>query len=298
MSFEQLVEKSDQIDNLLNKTSLNWNVRKTPLLTEEGIKTPYFGIQRVDTGEVFTTCKAGYTTFQNSQLAELLFEISNRTSFAIERGGSLNEGRKVFLQLHTGDTDINGDKVKKYITGLNSHDGSTSLGFGNSNIVISCQNTFQMAMRQVENKIRHTSGMQDNIDRILRQMDELYNEQETLYANFARMTGVPNSETAFNKVVETVTGIDPSKPVNELEATYGPRKVGKANNLIQSIKGEVQQKGNTLWGLFNGVTHFTTHKAQAPKRDNGQVESKMVGTNQKIDEMVYDLINEMLGVPA
>jgi hypothetical protein len=41
---------------------------------------------------------------------------------------------------------IGRSEVKRWLTCLNSHDGSTSVGFGSSNTVVVCQNTFFRAL--------------------------------------------------------------------------------------------------------------------------------------------------------
>jgi len=144
-------ENSDAVATLLDKYGLRWSVSKQPLLLPSGSDTGFFGIVREDTQTTFATCKDGYVPYQNSELAELLHRISEKTGYEIHSGGMFNGGGKVYLQLSTGN-EINGigknrTKVKGYVTGINGHDGTTSLKWGEVNFTICCRNTFASASR-------------------------------------------------------------------------------------------------------------------------------------------------------
>jgi hypothetical protein len=57
------------------------------------------------------------------------------------------------------------------------------------------------------------------------------------------------------------------------------RQTNVMNALYDNIIHELNDKGYNLWGLLAGITRWTTHDKQAPKRHNGRVESQMSGTN-------------------
>jgi light-regulated signal transduction histidine kinase (bacteriophytochrome) len=63
--------------------------------------------------------------------------------------------------------------------------------------------------------------------------------------------------------------------------------------MLQSIGSEMSVKGETLWGLFSGVTHYTSHVMPTPKRENARLESKYVGNGGNIDNDVYESIVKM-----
>ena len=52
----------------------------------------------------------------------------------------------------------------------------------------------------------------------------------------------------------------------------------------------MSSKGETLWGLFSGVTHYTSHVLPVPKRDNARLESKYVGTGASVDNDAFAMI--------
>jgi len=137
---------SERVASLLDKFDLRWTVSKQPLFLEDGTPTIYKAVVRDDNKQVFQTCKDSYSPFQNSELAELLIKIADKGGYEIHKGGYFKGGAKVYVQLLSGN-QLNGIGKNKttvigYTTGLNSHDGSTSLKWGSTNTTICCQNTF------------------------------------------------------------------------------------------------------------------------------------------------------------
>lgn len=90
-------------NEILDQFGLNWKVSKQALFLPNGKETGFFGIVRDDNEQTFTTCKEGYMPFQNSELAELLIRISEKTGYEIHSGGKFNGGGKVYIQLNTGN---------------------------------------------------------------------------------------------------------------------------------------------------------------------------------------------------
>ena len=133
---------------ILEQNGLNWNVVKKPLFTydmnekdgfHEVNDTPYYGIVREDTGEVFTTCKEGYTPTQNETIIDTMQEIAGENDLEIVKAIPLNNGRKVVVQMKKprGHRIIIGNEpTEQYVYAINGHDGSSSLRFGFMNKVI------------------------------------------------------------------------------------------------------------------------------------------------------------------
>jgi hypothetical protein len=56
------------------------------------------------------------------------------------------------------------------------------------------------------------------------------------------------------------------------------------DKLYAEIEREMAQKGNNVWGLHSGVTRYTTHELSAPKRENGRIESGLIGGAYKMNQ--------------
>jgi phage/plasmid-like protein (TIGR03299 family) len=285
---------ADAVATLLDKYGLRWEVSKQQLLLPSGEDTGFFGIVREDTRKTFATCKEGYVPYQNSELAELLIRISEKTGYDIHSGGQFNGGGKVFMQLNTGNiiTDIGKDKtqVKGFITGINGHDGTTSLKWGNSNITISCSNTFASASRQLQQSARHTASIHDKVETSIRQIMGIVEAEKTLFEKFITLSNIPVTQDNIAKIVRKVTDVDIDMHPSRAEKEYSTYALNRSGELLNSIQREMNGKGETLWGLFSGVTHYTSHVLPVPKRDNARLESKYTGTALGIDNDAFAMV--------
>ena len=73
-----------------------------------------------------------------------------------------------------------------------------------------------------------------------------------------------------------------------------PRALSNMNKLYAEMEAEMDDKGDTLWGLHSGVTSWTTHTKAAPKRANGRTESAMTGTNYKVNQKSFKFVTDAL----
>lgn len=285
---------ADAVNTLLDKFGLNWQVSKQPLFLPNGNATEYFGIQRNDTGSIFTTCKKDYTIFQNSELAEMLIRISEKTGYDLHNGGMFNDGGKVYVQVKSPNiiTNLgaNHDTVKGFLTGINTHDGTGSLRWGSANLTISCRNTFMAAMKQLKNKLRHTNSIHDRVELAISELKAVEQVEKSMFDKFIQLSNIPVTREIGTKIVKDITGVDVTKKQSEAKE-YSTQALTKSNLLLNSIAQEMKQKGETLWGLFSGVTHYTTHVVgtkNTTQQDREQ--STYIGTSFTINNDTFKTI--------
>jgi Domain of unknown function (DUF932) len=259
------------------QNDLNWSVRTESVVSQSGIEIPNKKvIIRDDTNDYLSICGSDYYPYQNSELIDLLDKVSNRIGLPIVRSGFFGNGEKVFLQLKGDDLKLGNDKVEGYLTGINSYDGSTSLSFGVSNITISCQNTFFGSYRELDTKVRHTKNMVIRVDDILRRIEGVQHEEKVMFENIVKL-----SENGFNqqikeRVIRDLFNIKKEISLNDIENIPTITR-NKMSQFYVDLNGEISQKGDNLWGLFSGVTKYTTHSVG--KGDNS--EKKMFGTTER-----------------
>ena len=290
-------ENREAVADLLDRYGLRWDVSKQELLLPNGSPTGFYGVVREDNSHVFTTCKDGYVPFQNSELAELLIRISEKTGYGIHSGGSFNGGGKVYLQLNTGNeiTGIgkNGTSVKGFVTGINGHDGTTALKWGAVNFTICCRNTFASAGRELQQSAKHTASLHDKVEASVRQVVGIAEQEKTIFDQFIRLSEVSVTRENIAKVVREITEVDITLTNSQAKDKYSTYAINRSGELLDSIATEMRSKGDTLWGLFSGVTHYTSHKLPTPKRDNARLESKYTGSALGIDNKAFSTILQM-----
>ena len=293
-SIQQIENQGEFVAELLDRFKLFWNVKKEKLYTGEGIESNYYSIRREDTNQEFFAAKESYEVFQNWELIEMVSKIAQQSDLSLAKGGSFHGGRKVYLKIDTGSIEgigKNHDQIKKYITVLNSHDGTGSLALGMTNITMSCSNTFHRMYKEMNTRIRHSANMRDKVDLLMRSVDKIREQEQTLYEKFYRMAATKSSVNDTMRMVQAITGVNLEADVSDAKKLYSPNQIKKAQNLTVRIAQEQAQKGRTLWGLFSGVTSYTTKDVS--NRRNDMWENKMTGSAYKADNKAFDMVDKI-----
>ena len=254
---------------LLKQANLNWDVESRSLITcgENPIETEHIAIVRVDTNKILGVHGNGYTAYQNTEMAEILNRISGKMGLPLHRGGYFGEGEKTYIQLKTGDRRLGTDMVKGYLTCINSFDGSTSLAFGHSNTTISCMNTFFASNKELVNKVRHTAAMHGRVDLICQQIEEVLRTEELIFDSIEKMREVRITPQVKDMVLAHILNLQKEERLADL-STLSTRKKNILSDLQVNINGEVIDKGENVWGLFSGITKYTTHSLKGDSTEN------------------------------
>lgn len=282
-------ETKEKIESILSQSGLNWETETHEIQTVSGIVIPdKIALVRDDNQRVLGIHGKGYQPYQNHELLDLLYRISQQTGLELHKGGSFGGGEKVYLQLKSQDFRINNDTIKGYISGFNSFDGSSSLGFGNSTITVSCQNTFWMGYGQVKNKFRHSQSMMSRIEEHLRKIDTLLELEKLHFNNIERLGNIKLSKEVKDLVTQRLFDLTKEERLSPDEIS-----TRKRNNMIKfemDLLEQTSQKGDNLWGLFSGVTKYTTHSMK--KGDN--TEQKIFGVTGNRERVIWNELVEMV----
>jgi hypothetical protein len=283
-------EKNLRVIEILDEAKLNWNVRTEKVITDSGIILDgYTALVRDDTNVPLSVRSESYYPYQNYELVELLDRVSGLTGLSIHKGGSFGEGKKVFIQLKSNNLRIGNDRVEGFLTGINSFDGTTSLAFGPSNITISCQNKFFAAFREMQSKVRHTKNMVVKIDEICKSLEGVLDEEKIVFDNILRLSETRFDDIIKDRVTRELFGINKDVDLKDMDAISGVTR-NKLSRFYVDLNGEIQGKGDNLWGLFSGITKYTTHSLS--KNDN--TEAKMFGVYGKRELSIFNKLTELV----
>jgi phage/plasmid-like protein (TIGR03299 family) len=291
--------KEKGVQEILVETGLNWTVAKEKLkTTESGIILPkHVAIVRTDNQDVLTVMGKDYQPFQNQELLELLFRVSQMTGFEISRGGMFNGGGKVYVQLKSDNLTLGNDVVEGYLTAMNSHDGSTSLAFGASNITVSCANSFYSAFSQMKNKARHTKNMMGRVDEICEELEKVKVEEARIFGDIKLLAQEDTNQKAKDMVIRKLFNIKHNVELNDLEA-ISTRTRNNIDTFKVDLRTEMDDKGNTMWGLFSGVTKYTTHSVNKNKKGGYNPNEKMYNFYGKREQAIFHELVNLSGIGA
>ena len=287
------------IQEMLESFNLDWYVKKEPLsvmtTTEDGYNipesTPFFATVRQDNRHHFAAVKAGYEVFQNHELAELVHRVAGSMGHKVSKGGSFNDGGQVYFQIALEDKRVGNDRIQRWASGINSFDGSTALRWSPETNTISCSNTFWAAYTQMKNSVKHTTNMRGMVERSLKAIEGLQKADSELFEVFTRLTQFEMKPEHLTDLTKIVTGIDLTEGNNTIQDKHSTRSINKATDLLASIESETNDKGRSLWGLFSGLTHYTTHKAGT---DKNRDKSKAMGSLARVDNDVFKMMKELV----
>jgi phage/plasmid-like protein (TIGR03299 family) len=272
-----------ELNEMLQITGLDWKVSKEELQTVGGILIPNkIAIMRNDNNAILGVHGDGYEPYQNDELLELLHKISSHTGMELHGGGSFGGGEKVWFQLKSDNLNLGNDTIEGYISGFNSFDGKANLAFGNTNITVSCLNTFHRGYKEVDTKIRHSQSMKPRIEEILINIDRLVAEEKVSFSEIKMLQSKPMSIADLDFISRTILQIDKNQDIK----TISTRKQNMLSDLNHAMRIETDQKGMNLWGGFSGMTRYTTH--DIAKKAESRAVNKMFGKVGDIERRVWN----------
>jgi len=298
-----------KVKKILVDNGLDFKIEKHPLTgtNEKGdtLITPYFGLFNSSNGMCINTCKAGYGVSQNDEIVEaaLLGIKPFGDTLSVSRAGSINEGRRVFIQLLIeGESKVGNDTVKRYVTMIDSNDGSTGLSVGIGDLTMSCHNQFFRFYKAGNAKFRHTTNITEKIKTIPFLIEKALSVSLKQIEVYNKFLSTPLTKNLAHEMVKAVLGYDRVITSKAEREKLGKRSVNIMDSLYNRIDEEMngyegyEGKGKNLWGLHSGVTSWTTKDKKGPKRNNGHDESLLVGTGYKKNDISFNFALNKAGL--
>ena len=215
-----------------------------------------------------------YHVFKNKDLKKLCREIEKVSSYVINQFVELNAGKKVLAFLkHKDIQHVNDIAVKEYLVIGNSFDGTSSLFVGYNSHMVRCENQFTDSKRILQSK-HLKRGVTKEID--IQYILNIFNSQkkQTLDA-FSKMQKTSISEREIYQLIRLIIG------KREFD---GPNK--KEEKIMESIDQEITYFGKNAWGLFNGITHYTSNIINRGRHSFGNVS----GESQRINKIAMNFL--------
>lgn len=264
----------------LTDTKTNWTVSKRPLFDTNNNPSGGYGIYRDDTNECLGLAKERYTVIQNSEVLDLLIEATEQVGIKSQGGGVIEKGKKVYYQFPLEDVTIGASTTKRFITALSSHDGSSPLGFGATNVNVYCSNTFFRAMQDLS-KIKHTATYRERLEPIIRNLQASLLEEQTVIDNLVKLSQITVSNNIDDDFLISIMGGD-------IEST---RTKNRLDLVKSAINVEENVHGKNYFSVFNGITRFTNHLTNYKDLD-AKRKSIVYGTGYTINNNAYEKLVE------
>lgn len=259
-------------DEAIELANLGWEVVQEPVCLQDGTVIPnFYANVRTDTKDVLGMVKDKYRIVQNKEAFEFtdnIIQNSKGIECRYETAGSLFNGKRTFLLVRLPETDLVGDAVENYLFVTNSHDGSTGLMAGITNVRVVCNNTLQLAISEAQRiwKLRHTESIKGKQAEAEQALGLALNYQDRIKEDAMRMAAQKVREEAFFK--ELFKKMNLSEKATE--------KVGLAIADIYHEKDDLQNFKGTKWGMYNAVADYVSNGEPLRKTSTGK-DWKMAG---------------------
>jgi hypothetical protein len=283
-------------EQLLIEGGLDFTVSKQKMSFQDydgTHETPFYCTVNNRTAEALGPVRSRYTVLQNKDLLDGILDRLKPDTYDLTRStcGMFQGGKKVyfFIKLKSSiDIPFANDIMDLYLYALSSHDGSQRLVYGISTRMHSCHNMFSLLMADIHNNytVKHTARIESG--QAMEHMNGLI-ERNThgLLNMFNAMHNVDYDDEFENKFINIV---------GKMGKRPDERTIKKRTDLVESISTEVATKGRNLYGLFNGLTHYITHKHKENTSWSSEYEQLVGNSNTYVKKaltMIGDRISQI-----
>ena len=271
---------------------LTWEVERSTPYTKSvsGLYLPedgYTALKRNDNGSTLYITRKTYTETKNSTFMEYTHKLAEASGFAMEGFAEFDGGKKVLGYLRSTEDFVHkylGLKSENYLVFGNSHDGSTPLFVGSVNFLLRCSNQYGRIMKGL--KVRHTKNHDFRVEEFIRLVASFQAEKEAEAMMLQKMSQIKIDAKILDSLANRLLNINETK-MKEGDILHPVTGRNKAN-LMDSLIKETSDLGMTLFGAFNGITHYSTHTKKST-----DAYGNILGGNMKFNEQGLLICSEI-----
>ena len=264
-----VVEEAPTSEDAIRIARLDWTVDQFPVFANGNEIPGYFANVRSDTNEALGVVRNRYKIVQNTEAFDFVDGIvaNKHLECHYETAGSLFNGRRIFLLVKLPNKDLLGDLVENYLFFTNSHDGSSALTAGITNVRVVCNNTLQMALEGASRiwRCRHTTNIEGKKQQAKEVLGMAVKYMEGMEKTAWQMASKKINEERFLRLLS-----------DKLDSMRYNEKAKEATMerivTIYSEKDDLQNFKGTAWGMYNATADFISNTT--PLRKTSLYEQK------------------------
>ncbi|MFN8353703.1 MAG: DUF932 domain-containing protein [Spirosomataceae bacterium] len=258
--------------------TFGWEIAEKPIYANNATLKGYKAIFRNDNQQLLNVAKQSYTPTPNTRFVEVVERLNEITGFPIRCYDEFEGGKKVLAFLEcTEPIQVCGYDFQDFMLIGNSHDSSTGFFIGNSSKMIRCANRFSKIFRQLQ--VRHTKNHDAEIEQLLRYFETYMNQRKGLFQQMERFANVKIDQTLKDALAERLVRMTEEEKAGKAEIST--RKQNLLFDIERSIDIECNALGDNLFGLLNGITHYTTHTRKTKEQVFGNALGSLARINQE-----------------
>lgn len=286
---------------------LNWNVKKSQafILGPDGQQIPMkgqYGIIRDNDNTILGRSGEFFEPLQNADAFKFFDPFIESGAATFESGGSLQEGKKVWVLAKINSSPIEpvkNDVSNKYLLLTNTHSVGTSVKALPTLIRVVCANTLRAALGAGETagnvyRVAHSSQTMTKLSAVqetIAKTEDSFKRVAALYeAMGKKKVSAKVADDYFSQVFSwSEYG---TKEDSERRKTYEAKQKENILKLFEIGRGtDISGVKGTLWGAYNAVTEYITHEAG---RQENRLYNELFGNGMKINQKAFSIAQEVL----
>lgn len=278
--MEKMIVTQEMVDTFLKTNNLDFTVEMKPTFIKgasedaKDIQIGYCPV-RMDNFQPLSKggLSEGFIPIQNRDAFRVLTQLSGVRDIQLKTSGQWGGGVGVYAQVSLGDMQVGSnpeDKVGKYLSVVNSHDGSRAL-----NILITpyryfCMNQIAKSVNKAQEQVgkflsvRHNASAEEKLEDLIRTVtiaDEVFQHTQETYSKLADL------KITNDYVQEVLTRLF---PLNPEYADLSKKSRGRTiwQNNVDAVKDRFASADQgrtevfTAWNLYNAVQGTFQHEAK------------------------------------
>ena len=231
------------------------------------------GIVRSDTNENIATHSSEYRIHDYEQwLLVLQQKIIGDSELTILGAGLPKQGAQAYVQIALPEKfkeDQTEVEFMPYILGSTSLDGSLPTTFGNGSLLVVCDNTRNMALRQQEQsgrifKAKHTSRSLDasRLNDVRASLRLIHQTAEGMAAEIRELAAIPVNRRQLVKVFDVILPIPSEDDASQRSITIAKNKRDSLMDVYMDrgeTRGMMGNQQGTALGVVQAVNTWVTH---------------------------------------
>jgi hypothetical protein len=127
------------------------------------------------------------------------------------------------------------------------------------------------------------------VEDICRGLEKVIDEESKMFEDIKMLSETRMTKEQEDWVTRTLFNIMKEVDMNDEEQVSSVTR-NKLTRFYVDLNGELKEKGDNMWGLFSGVTKYTTHSMN--KGDNS--ENKMFGTFGRREREIFTKLTSLV----
>ncbi len=238
-----------------------------------------------------------YIPIQNRELFEVGEMLTQEGAAIYHTAGVINGGRRVWVlvKLPNSIEVVGGDITDKYLLVTSTHAGSEAARMMFTPIRVVCNNTLTAAISRegIQARVWHAGSLKwqfSNALELLGIANKVFDETGEKYRAMAA------KDITLTGTKEYFCAIFPDNP----EAKHNTLRARQRGVLLHNFEGggkgsQLNGVRGTVWGAYNSVTEFLTHRHLNSSKPERRLDSEWFGTAAKIRQDAFDKAMALVG---